>query len=59
LRNEVYTLLLHPVEYDFVEIEQEQPSFRRKPFKSFTNSAILRTSSQIHREAYDLMVKTT
>jgi hypothetical protein len=32
-------------------------TLRRKPFKSFLNGAILRTSSQIHREAYDLMVK--
>jgi hypothetical protein len=57
LRNKVYALLLHPVEYEIDNVGEEPFGFRRKPNASFANSAILRTSSQVHREAYDMMVK--
>jgi hypothetical protein len=53
----IYALLLRPVEYEFAEVGQDRFGYRCKPAECFLNSAILRTSRKIYREACDVMVK--
>jgi hypothetical protein len=64
LRNKVYKILLCPFEPPPPSIGRHQTYhncslvFSSVPAKHSVDTGILRANSQIHREAYDVMVKT-
>jgi hypothetical protein len=62
IRDEVFTLLLCAFESHTAFDERNNTEAHEKPnsilIRHSINTAILRTNSQIHREAYDIMVKT-